>query len=190
MFLERLRNETAKQHEALEANAHSVKLMSTDVTLEVYTDYLKKLYGFVHSFEVVALPMIYKNYQNIDSKTKVVLLEDDLRSLNIDPILVDKINTEDIASIYPLPSNALGGLYVMEGSTLGGIYINKHLTDHLGKSVSGKTSYLSVYGEHTGSNWKQFLNWFCDHAVTKEQQQQIIAGAKATFTLMHNWMSR
>ena len=84
MFLQNLRSETATSHLALEQNPFSAALMSEQVTLENYSEYLQKLYGFVSSFEENVFPVLKDVDADLDSRRKSKLMQSNLKTLRVD----------------------------------------------------------------------------------------------------------
>jgi heme oxygenase len=70
IFLQQLRSKTAYSHQLIEQNSLSQSLMSQNVTMTQYAQYLKSMYGFVYGFEKMVFPLL-KHYQllQIDNKT-------------------------------------------------------------------------------------------------------------------------
>ncbi len=188
-FLQKLRSKTANSHQLIEQNSASQLLMSQDVTIPQYAQYLKSMQGFVYGFEkeVFLLLMHYPLLQ-LDERRKAHLIQEDLAMLNytaVQPYASDELFN---ANYQTVPA-ALGGMYVLEGSTLGGQIINKHLLHTLGNSVAGKTTYLIAYAGQTGSMWKSFLKLLCE-AATTSNEEEIIDSAVNTFSLLNNCLSQ
>lgn len=190
MFLQNLRRETAFSHATLEQNPYSIALMSSNVTLKDYSNYLQKLYGFVSSFEMNVYPLLKNIDSEIELRKKSTLIQSDLTSLQIDLSSIPIVSAEDFKIHYPDILSSLGGLYVLEGSMLGGVMIKKHLIDTLlPTEILESTKYLTGYGAETGKVWKNFLNMLSSNATDTETQNTIISSAKNTFDLMNQWIS-
>ena len=189
IFLQRLRSKTANSHQLIEQNHASQLLISEEVTIVHYADYLKKLYGFVHGFEKMVFPLLKHNQLlQLDDRRKSHFIQADLALLNhtaAQPYLNDAL----FSTHYPNAAAAFGGMYVLEGSTLGGQIISKHLSKVLGNEVAGKTTYLSAYAKQTGSMWKSFLQLLCDAGTTTCNEDEIIDSAVNTFSLLNNCLS-
>lgn len=184
-FLDRLRNETAVMHKALEQNRYATALMSEAVTASDYADYLEKMYGFVTVFETRVLPLVELSFPDLPHKAP--LLKSDLVDLGRMVEHISLLPSNLVDKHFISAASALGGLYVMEGSTLGGMMIYKHLHDTLGNTIEGKAGYFTVYGNTTGSRWKHFLERFCIMA-TELGEENVIKGAVDTFRLLDDWM--
>jgi len=107
--------------------------------------------------------------------------------MQVDPAHVDTVTADDIYRLYPAPYYAVGGLYVFEGSTLGGTVLFKHLQKAIG-GLEDKASYFRVYGEHTGSKWRHFLQQLSIVAEQPRAEDEIIEGAVQTFKALKDWM--
>lgn len=188
MFLQNLRSETAFSHLTLEQNPYSLALMSPSVTLEDYSNYLKRLYGFVYGFESYVYPILNGIDPEIDSRRKSELLQTDLKNLGIDLSVIPIIPAIQFHLHYPDAISALGGLYVLEGSMLGGIMIKKHLSEKLSNQVLENMHYLTGYGSETRSVWKNFLDILLINTTDINTQKVVIDSAKNTFDLLNQWI--
>ena len=189
MFLQNLRSETATSHLALEQNPFSAALMSEQVTLENYSEYLQKLYGFVSSFEENVFPVLKDVDADLDSRKKSELMQSDLKTLRVDISRIPIVPKEYFKVHFSDVTNSIAGLYVLEGSMLGGVMIKKHLAEKLGHEVDDCTKYLTGYGAETGKVWKNFLTMLSNQAHDIHQEQAIIKSAKNTFDLLNQWIS-
>jgi heme oxygenase (biliverdin-IX-beta and delta-forming) len=190
IFLQQLRSKTAYSHQLMEQNRMSQSLMSQDVTMTQYAQYLKSIYGFVYGFEKMVFPLLMHNQLlQIDNRRKSHLIQADLALLNhtaAEPFVNDDI----FCTHYQTAAAALGGMYVLEGSTLGGQIISRHLSNVLGDSVAGKTTYLTAYAGQTGGMWKNFLQLLCEAGATTANEDEIIESAVNTFSLLNNCLSK
>jgi heme oxygenase (biliverdin-IX-beta and delta-forming) len=189
MFLQNLRSETASSHSALEQNPYSIALMCPAVTLEDYSNYLKKLYGFILGFETNVYPLLKNIDPEIELRRKSSFMLQDLKHLQIDLSTINILKRDYFETHYPNVKSALGGLYVLEGSMLGGVMIKKHLVEKLGSDVNENTKYLTGYGSETGKIWKNFLNILSTNATDIETEKIIIDSAKNTFDLLNQWIA-
>lgn len=189
MFLQKLKSETGNSHLALEKNPYSINLMNPNVSLEDYSNYLQRLYGFVFGFERTVFPKLIEIDPDINLRRKSELMQHDLWQLKCDFIKLPTLSEQVFNQHYVDELTALGGLYVLEGSMLGGVMIKKHLTEKLGNQVSNNTKYFTGYGSETGKVWKNFLNILSFHAVDAEKEQIIIKSANNTFDLLNQWIA-
>lgn len=189
IFLQRLRSKTANSHQLIEQNSAAQLLMSEEVTIAQYADYLKRLYGFVHGFEKMVFTLLEHNQLlQLDERRKAHFIQADLALLN-HAAAQTYVNDALFSTHYPTAAAAFGGMYVLEGSTLGGQIISKHLSKVLGAAVAGKTTYLSAYANQTGAMWKSFLQLLCDAGTTGCKEDEIIDSAVNTFSLLNNCLS-
>ena len=189
MFLQKLRNDTAEFHVALEKNPYSIALMGANVTIEDYSTYLQKLYGFVYGFEKTVFPLLRVLDTDIENRRKAPLMESDLLKLDCDLTQIPVLSETVFEKHYGDEVAALGGLYVLEGSMLGGNIIKKHLQDILSDSVTNKTGYFTAYGTDLSKVWKNFLSLLTYNASSTEKEEVIIKSAINTFSLIDKWMA-
>jgi heme oxygenase (biliverdin-IX-beta and delta-forming) len=189
MFLQQLRNETAECHTALEKNPYSIALMHTNVTMEDYSTYLQKLYGFVYGFEKTVFPLLTAVDPDIESRRKSRLMEQDIKLLGGNLTKLQVMSEDVFKEHYISQAAALGGLYVLEGSMLGGNIIKKHLQEKLSDSVVNKTNYFTAYGTELGKVWKVFLNLLTQNASDAVKEEAIIKSAITTFRLIDKWIA-
>ena len=188
MFLQKLKSETAKSHFTLEQNPYSINLMSLNVSLEDYSNYLQRLYGFVSGFERTIFPKLQEIDSYINLRRKSEWMQHDLEQLKCDFTKIPTLSEEYFNQHYTDNLTALGGLYVLEGSMLGGIMIKKHLNEKLGIEVSNNMKYFTGYGSETGKIWKDFLNILSSYANDTEKEKIIIDSANNTFDLLNQWI--
>lgn len=186
-FLLKLRRHTAPYHKSIEQLPLSSLLMSKEVSLQHYKDYLIILYGFTKTFERYFYPKLEHEIPDLENRRKTEFLFDDLQSLHVQPEQIQTID-EKIFDVNYNEATILSAMYVMEGSTLGGQIISQHLEKMLGQSVAGSLKYLQAYNTKTGSMWKAFLNIFCEITITPSQQNEAVEGAIKTFMLLEKWM--
>ena len=189
MFLQKLKSETANSHFTLEQNPYSINLMNLNVSLDDYSNYLQRLYGFVFGFERTVFPKLQEIDPDINLRRKSELMHHDLLKLKCDFTKIPTFSEEAFNHHYPNNLTALGGLYVLEGSMLGGVMIKKHLTEKLGNKVVNKMEYFTGYGSETGKVWRDFLNILSFHATDIEKEKIIINSANNTFDLLNQWIA-
>lgn len=189
MFLQKLKSETGNSHLALEKNPYSINLMNPNVSLEDYSNYLQRLYGFVFGFERTIFPKLIEIDPDINLRRKSELMQHDLWKLKCDFTKLPTLSEQVFNQHFTDELTALGGLYVLEGSMLGGVMIKKHLTEHLENQVFDNTKYFTGYGSETGKVWKNFLNILSFHAADAEKEQIIIKSANNTFRLLNQWIA-
>ena len=180
MDLQRLRQETAADHDRTEA---AVPLISDGLTREAYAEVLARMYGFIRGWEIWA-----------DTHTP-----DDLRALLAERQRSGLI-ARDLAWLgHAVPAGEanfsaeavtrpefLGRMYVVEGSTLGGQYLAAHVETQFGFTRGEGNAYLSGYGARTGSMWNQFKAFLLE--VPDTDAEAVIQSAKQMFASFEEWM--
>jgi heme oxygenase (biliverdin-IX-beta and delta-forming) len=182
-ILARLKLETAREHEAIEA---ATRLMHPLLSLGEYRAYLEISYAFYAAAEpLLARFAVWEALQlSAADRAKLPLLVGDLNELGCDP---SKIATRATLSLTNL-ARAVGCAYVLEGSTLGGRVISRHVQHCLGARVP--RSFLDCYGAYTGARWQAFRASVLLFAKTREVEDQIVAGAKETFRTFTRLLER
>jgi heme oxygenase len=170
-----LKKATAELHRSVEATSISRAILSPELSRVMYAEYLHKSFLVHHAAETRVFPLVTDVVRDVEGRVKTPFILSDLMHLDITHTPADA----------PLPDDDyrnslafnLGLLYVTEGSVLGGQYILKHVKKTLGEDAPG--SFLNVYGERTGSTWKDFLEALNQYAGTagETQKQEIIEGA-------------
>lgn len=170
-----LKHATEASHRSIEATAISQLIMSPALTTEGYAEYLHKSYLVQHAVETSVFPILNTIVSDVSSRMKTPFILADLMQLGKkhtpgEALLLD-------SDYRHTPAFNLGLMYVSEGSVLGGQYILKHIKKILGEQTS--CSFLNVYGERTGSTWKNFLSALNAYAAnaSESEKQEIIDGA-------------
>ncbi|WEK06090.1 MAG: biliverdin-producing heme oxygenase [Candidatus Devosia phytovorans] len=177
---ERLRRDTDLEHRGLEA-ALGFDLHAPSA--ELARAMLRNFHGVLRDLEPAMLALAPADLRD---RSKLPLLEEDLRKLGMSP--------SDIAAL-PAPQNAwrpqtqaeaMGALYVMEGSTLGGKLIMKALR-RLPDWPLETPTYFDPYGAETGARWSAFRQHL--DGLPAEDGDAVVDGAKHTFVLLQQFMS-
>jgi heme oxygenase len=179
MITERLKAETAVQHQATEAVSFGHKIMGGTLTVDEYKLLIEKNYILHVLIEKALLSsdLIPADFE-LKSRLKTQSLMDDLLLLN-HPVPA----IPEFAVTYTTAAQALGAMYVVEGATLGGAYILKALQRNPAFTEMGQFHYYSVYGEKIGPNWKKFQEGLLNHINTTALEDETIESAKKTFDL-------
>jgi heme oxygenase len=183
--LQRLKHETAAEHASIES---ATGIMNPQLSLLDYRAYLESSLGFycvvegklcrAGAWEVLNLPAA--------ERLKLPLLVKDLQSLgHEDPF---SLPVCDEPPEWPSAAAAVGGAYVLEGSTLGGRVISRHIQACFGAEVP--RAFLECYGSDTGEKWQAFRSALVGFATSREIENQIIAGARSTFTAFTRWLNQ
>jgi heme oxygenase (biliverdin-IX-beta and delta-forming) len=181
----RLKAETATEHKAIEAASN---IMSESLSLGEYRAYLEKFYGFQLPLEGVLCGFGLWQALGLpaEERAKLPLLARDLTSLDGGT----PASVEICRDLPPLANlaQAVGCAYVLEGSTLGGRIIAKHIQARFADAAP--KAFLECYGAETGERWQAFRHAVSRFARTRELEDQVIAGAKATFRAFTAWLER
>ncbi|WP_297332568.1 biliverdin-producing heme oxygenase [Flavobacterium sp.] len=186
-FLQRLRNTTAKSHEALESLPISKKITDPEVTLPEYKAYLQLMYGVVYDTEALVLHVLETIMPDIESRRKTTAIAKDLAAIGA--VLPQTGSPLQKAEYTGDTAFALGVMYVVEGSSLGGRVIYKNIETSLGLNESNGASYFAGYGGTTGSKWKSFIDVLTGYADEHECEDEIIAGANFAFDAIKEHLS-
>jgi len=187
LFFRELREQTSYYHTKLEDTMLSRAILSEEVTIDQYSDYLKTMYAFVKPFEQVYFPLLKEVFANVSGRERTSMLEKDLEKLGVAGEMQEFIDFDTAQITLP---QAVGAMYVMEGSSLGGRVILKQVHKTLGLAEDTGAGYFYGYGAETGKMWTSFLDemWaFTEETGTKEE---IIAGAVKAFESMYKLFSR
>jgi heme oxygenase len=184
-ILKRLKLETAAEHAAIEA---ATGVMDPQLSREAYRAYLERTFGFylvveqqlrsLGAWEALGLPA--------SEREKLPLLAEDIVLLgNLEPA---SVRACDAAPEWTSTAEAVGGAYVLEGSTLGGRVISRHLLRRFGPDVP--LTFLDCYGAETREKWQSFGAALERFATSRQVEDRIIAGARATFRSFTRWLER
>lgn len=193
-IMERLKEETKEAHKRAESQDLEKDLIKGALPRETYADYIAQRYHIHLALEKALLALREK-----DSRVADVVVEDrfhspraaeDLKDLGID-VASTKPHPETtgaidyIASLGKQGSIALLGVfYVFEGSTNGARYISMAIRRSHGFQGNFATHYLDPYGEAQPGMWQKFKEVVNGQTFTADEQEEILAGATATFDLI------
>ena len=130
MILQRLREETSRNHSAIESQ---MPVRDPSMSRETYCQLLTRFWGYYAPLEGLLraeIEIYWPDQEYICSeRAKVPHLEKDLQALGESRELLERCtNLPQLKT----PDQVLGCLYVIEGATLGGKIISKHLLANLG----------------------------------------------------------
>jgi heme oxygenase len=180
--LERLRRETARDHEAVEG---TMPLMSPGLKREEYIVCLQRMYGVVSGWEETAIIVAPEWMRGLlVARQRKHLLELDLACIDATgsvrrPVL-PRVSSE---------AGLLGLMYVMEGSTLGGQLIARQVEETLGLEAGYGNAYFRGHGQQTGAMWEEFCEVLRER-VPEQESETVIGGAKEMFRVFSSWMQR
>jgi heme oxygenase (biliverdin-IX-beta and delta-forming) len=185
-ILQRLRFETRDAHAAIEK---AIALTDKTLTLRTYRQVLESFYGFYKPVEGAIAAAGMPAWLDVAARSKTALLEADLQRLGPQGASVLPLCN----SLPPLGTVAqrLGCLYVMEGATLGGMLISRHIRENLGIYPDSGGRFFHGYGSSTAVMWNDFRAGLLSFAsVAPQEQDLIIATARATFETLQRWCER
>lgn len=183
-----LKQATEGLHRSVEANPISKAIMSPELRPADYAEYLQRSFLIHEGVETTVFPNVRAIVNDVEARIKTASILEDLLQLGkkqkpSGAMLLDEHYRNS-------PAFNLGLMYVTEGSVLGGQYILKNIKKTLGEGAPG--AFLNVYGDKTGSTWKQFLealNAFAEKA-SEAEKQEIIEGALYGFKQVGHVLSR
>lgn len=181
-FLNDIKTQTAYSHKKLEELPVSMSIVSSEMKIEEYINYLSLMHDVHQDTEHIIFPMLSEIVEDLDQRKKKYLIEDDLAFLNYNKTHSVKV-FQDTDMNIPF---ALGVLYVIEGSTLGGRFILKNVSKFAELSGNKGTAYFNGYGDKTGSYWKTFLNVLSEYERDLNCGDEIIRGARYAFDSIYN----
>lgn len=190
MNLEHLRERTRPQHDATESQ---MPITAPDLTLPVYTGYLRGLYAALAPWETFARTHCPASLGSlVADRCRTPLLEQDLRALRSGLPVVGSFDAAAIPGLETPGSPAfvgsfLGAMYVVEGSSLGGQYIARHLADTLGLTEENGAAYFRGYGDRTGGLWQQFKAVLAE--LPDADEDRVVVAAQAMFALFARTLS-
>jgi heme oxygenase len=187
MILARLKEQTAEQHQRLEAKLDIFARLSSP---QGYKSLLEQFYGFyrpleIHLSSVMCSPAFLSNFT---ARRKTPLLEEDLLFLDL-----SELNLSELPQCQKLPTveseaQAFGCLYVLEGATLGGQIISKYVADKLGYERERGASFFRSYGAEVRAMWCGFVQALREYAKAHDADDEVVAAAVDTFDKFDQWL--
>ncbi len=186
MILQRLREETSRNHSAIESQ---LPVLDPSMSRESYCQLLTRFWGYYAPLECM-LRLEIENYwpnkeYNCSERAKVLHLEKDLHALGESPEQMERCT---ILPQLKTPAQVLGCLYVIEGATLGGQIISKHLLANLGLGPDSGAAFFNSYGANIGHQWQSFRLFLTSHAEPMNQDDEIVVSANTTFKTLSQWL--
>lgn len=187
-FLKTLRQQTHNAHMEVENVVNIPDKISSKAS---YKKLIAKFYGFYKPIEIYLKNsrVLIDQYLSLDQRMKTPWLYQDLTALGCHPTEIDEIPLFDTPLHLATTGELLGCLYVLEGSTLGGQLISKMLRENSLITPETGGRFFAGYGAETSQMWRSFGDVVCEHAVTKEIQNEIIACANQTFAHFKGWIA-
>lgn len=184
-FLDKLRLSTSPLHKQLESVPLSQIVVSPQITVQKYAEYLLVMECVIRDVEAKVYPVISNFISDIDQRKKLSWIQDDLEVLGFS--VLNEATAFDADFEVPF---ALGILYVLEGSSLGGRVILKNIEKQLGFNAERGAKYFSGYKENTGSLWKSFLSEMVQYEQDHDCSNAIIEGANFAFEIIREQFER
>ena len=187
MILAKLRDQTAEQHQRLEAKLDILTRLSSP---QGYKSLLEQFYGFylpleIHLGSVMCPPGFLLNFT---ARRKTPLLEKDLLFLDL-----SERDLAELPQCQRLPTveseaQAFGCLYVLEGATLGGQIISKYVADKLGYERERGATFFKSYGAEVRAMWCGFVQALREYATAHDADDEVVAAAVDTFDKFDQWL--
>jgi heme oxygenase len=187
MILAKLKEQTAEQHQRLEAKLDILTRLSSP---QGYKSLLEQFYGFylpleIHLGSVMCPP---GSLLNFTARRKTPLLEKDLLFLDL-----SERDLAELPQCQKLPTveseaQAFGCMYVLEGATLGGQIISKYVVDKLGYERERGASFFKSYGAEVRAMWCGFGQALREYATAHDADDEVVAAAVDTFDKLDQWL--
>ena len=187
MILAKLKEQTAEQHQRLEAKLDILARLSSP---QGYKSLLEQFYGFYLPLEIhlgsVMCPA--GSLSNFTARRKTPLLEKDLLFLDL-----SERDLAELPQCQKLPTveseaQAFGCLYVLEGATLGGQIISKYVADKLGYERERGATFFKSYGAEVRAMWCGFVQALGEYAMAHDADDEVVAAAVDTFDKFDQWL--
>lgn len=180
-----LKEETKSLHNKIEQTNLLKKIIQNELTPNDYQRLIKKFHGFITPCEDLISTLKCKSI--IENRKKKPWLDQDLCALKISTL--DDTTPQKCLELPVLLDyeHVLGYLYVIEGATLGGQIISKMLKTQLQITKDQGGRFFYGYGNETKKMWDEYCSLL--HNISNaEHKSKIIASARNTYNLLHNWM--
>jgi heme oxygenase len=183
MLIEKIRQQTRPNHEALE-HAMSPFIMQVSNVNE-YARLLRFFYGYFKPVQrAIDQALDREKLPDYDQRRKPEWILRDLQDLGEKDHAGIPLYTE--APSVNDPAEAIGALYVLEGSSLGGKVICNIIAGNLGIPDKKGLSFFYGYGPAAAVKWKDFMaviNSYTD----AEDEEHIVTKANEVFAGFHQW---
>lgn len=183
--LQRLREETREEHEAVERD------LDWEWHVAERGRYRALLARF-HGFHAALEPRIAAALEEaafFDPRRRLDDLVADLVALGLTPQRIAGLPLCRGAPNLSGPSEALGALYVLEGSTLGGQIIARRVARDLGLAPHTGCAYYAAHGRETGTMWRDTRARLAAQAESgPAAADAMVSSARATFAALRAWL--
>jgi heme oxygenase len=188
IILQRLKRDTAHQHEQLE---RSVDLLARLSSREAYRAVLMQFYGLYAPIEAALdqVDGLALALGDLAARWKTGLIARDLAALDVSAGETRSLPCCTALPALPDVAHAFGCLYVMEGATLGRQVITRQIASEVGVLADGGGAFFQGYGPLTGPMWRSFGAGLAAYATTPEREAVIVASAQETFRAFERWLA-
>ncbi|MGM1057543.1 MAG: biliverdin-producing heme oxygenase [Bacteroidota bacterium] len=179
-MIQRLREETRKLHEQVEAQNLAKQIMDHSIDLETYK--LLLLQNFIaYQATETAIKQFLPGY----SGKKHRQLQQDLEQLGV---AAEMISKNDIFECHS-KAEALGAAYVVEGSALGGMVLAKNLQKC--KLLASVDQHHFFNGDKENlKDWNSFKTGLEQYEFSKDEENEALEKAKETFRFFQTSFNR
>lgn len=138
-------------------------------------------HGFHRDIDALyADPTLADLLPDLDRGRRLVLIEQDLRDLQIERPVYDRAPVFEHDAPADLPT-ALGALYVAEGSNLGAAFLLKHAEANLDLSTEFGARHLAGAPDGRGLRWRTFTAALDAVPLSDADEDCVTAGARRMF---------
>jgi len=182
-----LKSATQHEHEALDA---ALDLMNPEIDAATYRRHLEAFFGIYAPMEhaLSAVEGWSEHGIDLDARCKAAALRADLITLGVDE--PDALPLCETLPALPSLATAFGSLYVLEGASLGGRIISRHVEKQFGYTATHGARYFNGYSARTGEMWMTFRQAVDAYGGEPGRQDEMIAGALATFVAFRQWCAQ
>lgn len=183
MLIEKIRQQTRPNHEALE-HAMSPFIMQVGHVSE-YARLLRFFYGYFKPVQdAIDKAVDRQKLPDYDERRKPEWILKDLQDLGERdhapiPLYLEAPPVKNAAE-------AIGALYVLEGSSLGGKVICNTIAGNLGISDKKGLSFFYGYGPAAAGKWKDFMAVINSYTGA-EDEEHVVSKANEVFAGFHEW---
>jgi len=182
----RLRTATNERHDRLD---HSIMDASPFANRARYGLFVKVQHQFHREIDALYFnPVLDRLLPDLTGRRRFILIEQDLRDLEIDTPVARSAPAFSNTADVDLPV-ALGWLYVAEGSNLGAAFLLKEAVK-LGLSENFGARHLAAAPEGRGLHWKTFTAALDNIDLNDAEDSRVIDGARAAFACVQTWVDR
>jgi heme oxygenase len=183
-ILSALKQSTLPYHKRLEARLDWFK---PEFSHGEYLRVLERFWGYYRPIEasLAMIPELEAWLPDLPSRSKLPLLEADLRTLGLNNRLLEQLPLCRKLPICTDSFTALGCLYVLEGSTLGGQVISRHIKRKLDLDAQNGAAFFNGYADDTIRMWDVFRERL---TAARADEEILVQSACETFITLEQWL--